>query len=731
MALIDGIIPTQNFELVRSRIAEILAEEIRNQYVLTGNEDLNLTIWLERFVPLGAQELPAIIVSLSNGTLDGHTQIHTDGTYSFNVDVYYKAKTTDDADGDNLATVKLHKTLGICRAILENPKYKTLAFTPPFIMNRHCEGIAIANSSQQGMDGVAMGRLVLSVKVGETVELIDADLIGALYTSVKLSTSEQGYYYEYGATPTPPAPPTARIFADNTSVPAGTTVELGWIATGVTNVSITTLGQKTAIGYQDVIINSTTTFIITATNAGGTVTDSVTITIAAACADGTVNVNGNLFGAVASGGILNVPVKNTAATNVGTIGAGIVTVPDATAVLKDTVGNVLSTTDIASGDSDDITAPNGTVNILNTTPTLIQTVIVRSGETKDSTLSDIALTINDQDGNLLSSSSEKAAVNITKAVTVPVTLIPTIAVDDASPDTNVTINFTGGCTNGTPTNWLWSFGDGFYSTDQNPTHEYEADGVHDVTLSITDGASDGFLIQVGFITVTLQGLAGTPYAWYKAGSGASPSNMTLVSGNVSQWNDESGNGFHITQATVGNRPSYTDDVVNGYGVITFQGVTSCLFRADVAMSRPAVQTIMMFIQRLEAGVNADHFTCAEPSNSASALYTDQAQGFKGYNGGGVMAQYQPSLLNAGFIVTYVQNGANSYVKINRATPLSTALTTGANTSTGIVIGANASKLSNPNFLCAEVIVFNSALSAGDIDNNLNYFNSKFNLHLHE
>ncbi len=40
--------------------------------------------------------------------------------------------------------------------------------------------------------------------------------------------------------------------------------------------------------------------------------------------------------------------------------------------------------------------------------------------------------------------------------------------------------------NGTITSWNWSFGDGNYSTDQNPNHTYEYAGLYDVMLTIED-----------------------------------------------------------------------------------------------------------------------------------------------------------------------------------------------------------------------------------------------------
>jgi len=39
-------------------------------------------------------------------------------------------------------------------------------------------------------------------------------------------------------------------------------------------------------------------------------------------------------------------------------------------------------------------------------------------------------------------------------------------------------------------NWIWDFGDGNISYEQNPTHQYADDGMYNVTLTVTD---DGFI----------------------------------------------------------------------------------------------------------------------------------------------------------------------------------------------------------------------------------------------
>ena len=53
----------------------------------------------------------------------------------------------------------------------------------------------------------------------------------------------------------------------------------------------------------------------------------------------------------------------------------------------------------------------------------------------------------------------------------------------------------------TPTSWNWSFGDGTYSTDENPVHKYTRRGVFNVTLTATndDGSDESDITEVKVI----------------------------------------------------------------------------------------------------------------------------------------------------------------------------------------------------------------------------------------
>ena len=53
----------------------------------------------------------------------------------------------------------------------------------------------------------------------------------------------------------------------------------------------------------------------------------------------------------------------------------------------------------------------------------------------------------------------------------------------------------------TPTSWLWSFGDGIFSTEQNPFHTYLLPGVYDVALTATNAGGSDLQLEHDFVTV--------------------------------------------------------------------------------------------------------------------------------------------------------------------------------------------------------------------------------------
>lgn len=194
MSNINTIIPSQGFELIRDRIADILLDEVHNQSALSDDLSIDVPVYLERVIPLDKSEIPAYNVSLASGTFANKDYYGSvDGTYQILIDAYSNSKSTDAEKGITASSKKMHRMIGIARAIFENPVHKTLLFPAPFISRIFCSGFDVAIGDKDDALNTAMGRLTLTVIANETTALKVADLIKGYTTRIKLSDTDQGY----------------------------------------------------------------------------------------------------------------------------------------------------------------------------------------------------------------------------------------------------------------------------------------------------------------------------------------------------------------------------------------------------------------------------------------------------------------------------------------------------------------------------------------------------------
>lgn len=90
-----------------------------------------------------------------------------------------------------------------------------------------------------------------------------------------------------------------------------------------------------------------------------------------------------------------------------------------------------------------------------------------------------------------------------------------------------------------------------------------------MTVSSVKTGYDGISLLAGnaayvFTPAEITGLK----AWYDA---SDTSTISLSGSAVTQWNDKSGNGFHVTQSTSAQRPSSGVNTINSKNVLTFGG----------------------------------------------------------------------------------------------------------------------------------------------------------------
>lgn len=194
-AKLNYIIPSQRFELIRDRIAQILVLELANQKLLTSNDLFDAVVWIERFIAFDKEDLPAINVYLSDANYDNQTPITARGKNTYNIDIHTSAKHENGIDGDKLATFKLHKLAGVIRTILESPDYLRLDFENGIIQNTEIVSLNIGTPNESDGCHSITGRLVFTATANEiTKELTGID--STQYdTTVLLGETTKGFFY--------------------------------------------------------------------------------------------------------------------------------------------------------------------------------------------------------------------------------------------------------------------------------------------------------------------------------------------------------------------------------------------------------------------------------------------------------------------------------------------------------------------------------------------------------
>lgn len=177
-------------------------------------------------------------------------------------------------------------------------------------------------------------------------------------------------------------------------------------------------------------------------------------------------------------------------------------------------------------------------------------------------------------------------------------------------------------------------------------------------------------------------------AWYDASAASS---VTLNAGNVSQWNDLSGNGFHLAQGTAANQPAYISSGINSRPSIQWPSATGSnnirLTNSSFTMTRPYT-VFAVFRTTLKSGQGAYQATvCDSFQNNLAALF---------FNG---TISTVPPLVNYGtqltgasvthpatlIVTATAQSGGNQgSVRVNGGS--ATSGTVGTNTYDGLSVG---------------------------------------------
>lgn len=107
------------------------------------------------------------------------------------------------------------------------------------------------------------------------------------------------------------------------------------------------------------------------------------------------------------------------------------------------------------------------------------------------------------------------------------------------------INFTD-LSSGAPTSWLWNFGDGATSTQQNPSHTYATNGSYTVTLQATNTEGNDSEVKTSYITVNRPT---GPTATNAQRCGAGTLDLSVSGSGSLDWYDAATNGNKVNTGT--------------------------------------------------------------------------------------------------------------------------------------------------------------------------------------
>jgi PKD repeat protein len=155
----------------------------------------------------------------------------------------------------------------------------------------------------------------------------------------------------------------------------------------------------------------------------------------------------------------------------------------------------------------------------------------------------------------------------TAFLTGPAPEIPPVAGFSGSPTSGtapLTVQFTDTSTR-SPTTWLWDFGDGNTSTEQNPSHTYAAPGTYTVNLTASNAYGEDTEIKTGYITV--QAPTDPPTAGFSANVTAGNAPLTVQftdasTGSPTAWSWNFGDG----RTSIAQSPSHTYSTAGTYTV---------------------------------------------------------------------------------------------------------------------------------------------------------------------
>jgi hypothetical protein len=248
-------------------------------------------------------------------------------------------------------------------------------------------------------------------------------------------------------------------------------------------------------------------------------------------------------------------------------------------------------------------------------------------------------------------------------------------------------------------------------------------------------------LRVGIVTSGVNAVGGgawTPaslgnlWAWYKSDSGVwqdtSGTSAATNSTNAARWDDQSGNGRHLTQATSGLRPVFNTNVLNGLAALTF---TNDWLRASVS-NAPSTDYSLFIVMKIAQQQDEIFVDCGkyQYSGGGNNLYVGHT------TWGSCASYYNGSLSETGSgwrlhsVTVDDQSGTWAGTLYLDGTQKNTNTSSIMNqdvTQTVTVGGSRDSDVLVPDMQVVEVIVMNALANGTDRQNVNDYIETRYGL----
>lgn len=191
---IEEQINQQGFEVIETRIKDILLCEIDNQKTLQSLPELTSIVSEDMNLFDNSQEVK-INVSINTVDYRNVTERQAEASADFYIDCYVSAKDSATTSGSERSRSKLHTYLGFCRYILQSTKYKRLGFEDKtLILGTTISTMQYEDTfGKEDMTYSRMARLTFTVRYIENQELWQPVTLEGLDTEIQPDGREDSY----------------------------------------------------------------------------------------------------------------------------------------------------------------------------------------------------------------------------------------------------------------------------------------------------------------------------------------------------------------------------------------------------------------------------------------------------------------------------------------------------------------------------------------------------------